>query len=94
MASDQRRKGTIARARHSVNEDRMKRIDNSQRTAAKIAGVSGLLAVAIVVVGNYALLSPLVVPGNAAETARNIVFLFSLFSQASTKQLTRIGSIR
>ena len=41
--------------------------------AAKIAGASGLLAVAIVVFGNYALLSPLVVPGNAAENARNIV---------------------
>jgi hypothetical protein len=51
----------------------MNRIDNSQRTAAKIAGVSGLLAVVIVVFGNYALLGPLVVPGNAVETARNIV---------------------
>jgi Domain of unknown function (DUF4386) len=51
----------------------MNRIDNSQRTAAKIAGVTGLLAVVIVVVGNYAFLGPLVVPGNAAETARNIV---------------------
>jgi uncharacterized Tic20 family protein len=51
----------------------MNRIDNSQRVAAKVAGVSGLLAVVIVVVGNYALLGPLVVPGNAAETARNIV---------------------
>jgi hypothetical protein len=49
----------------------MNRIDNSQRTAAKIAGVSDLLAVVIVVFGNYALLGPLVVPGNAAETARN-----------------------
>jgi hypothetical protein len=51
----------------------MNGIDNSQRIAARIAGVSGLLAVVIVVVGNYALLGPLVVPGNAAETARNIV---------------------
>ena len=51
----------------------MNRIDNSQRVAAKVAGVSGLLAVVIVVVGNYALLGPLVVPGNAAETARTIV---------------------
>ena len=51
----------------------MNRIDNSQRTAAKIAGVSGLLAVVIVVFGNYALLGPLVVPANAAQTARNIV---------------------
>jgi hypothetical protein len=51
----------------------MNTIDNPQRVAAKIAGASGLLAVVIVVFGNYALLSPLVVPGNAAETARNIV---------------------
>jgi hypothetical protein len=51
----------------------MNTIDNSQRVAAKIAGVSGLLGVAIVVVGNYVLLGPLVVPGNAAETARNFV---------------------
>ena len=48
-------------------------IDNSQRTAAKIAGVTGLLAVVIVVFGNYVLLSPLIVPRDAAETARNIV---------------------
>ena len=45
----------------------MATIDNSQRLAAKIAGVSGLLAFPIVVIGNYALLSPLVVTGNAAE---------------------------
>jgi len=51
----------------------MNRIDNSQRVAAKLAGVSGLLAVVIVVFGNYALLGPLIVPGNAAETARHIV---------------------
>ena len=51
----------------------MNTIDNPQRVAAKIAGASGLLAVVIVVFGNYALLSPLVVPSNAAETARNIV---------------------
>src|SRR6266436_3242635 len=38
----------------------MNTIDNSQRVAAKIAGVSGLLGVAIVVVGNYVLLGALV----------------------------------
>jgi uncharacterized protein DUF4386 len=48
-------------------------IDNSQRTAAKVAGWSGLLTFVIVVFGNYALLNPLVVPGNAAATAQNIV---------------------
>ena len=49
------------------------KIDNSQRTAAKVAGWSGLLTFAIVVFGNYVLLNPLVVSGNAAATAQNIV---------------------
>src|SRR5207302_85995 len=48
-------------------------IDNSQHTAARVAGFSGLFAMAIVVFANYVLLNPLIVPGNAAETARNIV---------------------
>jgi len=47
-------------------------IDNSQRTAAKVAGWSGLLTFAIVVFGNFVLLNPLTVPGNAAATAQNI----------------------
>ena len=51
----------------------MNTVENSQRTAAKIAGASGLLAVVIVVFGNYALLGPLVIPGDAVNTARNIV---------------------
>jgi hypothetical protein len=49
------------------------KIANSQRTAAKVAGVAGLLAFVLVVVGNYVLLEPLVVPRNAADTARNIL---------------------
>jgi hypothetical protein len=48
-------------------------IDSSQRLAAKVAGISSLIAMAIVVFANYGLLNPLVVPGNAPETARNIV---------------------
>ena len=51
----------------------VRNIDNSQRTAAKVAGISGLLTVAIVVFANYVLLNALIVPGNAVETARNIV---------------------
>src|SRR6266567_4557515 len=51
----------------------MNTVENSQRVAAKVAGVSGLFAFVIVVVGNYALLGPLIVAGNAAETARNIM---------------------
>jgi hypothetical protein len=43
-------------------------IDSSQRTAAKVAGVAGLLAF-----GNYVLLDPLIVPRNAADTARNLL---------------------
>src|SRR5213080_901122 len=49
------------------------KIDNSQRTAAKVAGWSGLLTFAIVVFGNFVLLNPLTVPGDAAATAQNIV---------------------
>jgi hypothetical protein len=49
------------------------KIDNSQRTAAKVAGFSLLFSMAVVVFANYALLNPLIVPGNAAETARNIM---------------------
>src|SRR5229473_1563513 len=48
-------------------------INNSQRTAAKVAGVAGLLAFFLVVFGNYVLLEPLVVARNAADTARNIL---------------------
>jgi hypothetical protein len=48
-------------------------IDDSQRAAAKIAGISFVLSMVIVVFANYVLLSPLVVPGNATETARNVV---------------------
>src|SRR5438132_2948593 len=47
--------------------------NNSQRTAAKVAGVAGLLAFALVVFGNYVLLGPLIVPRDAADTARNIL---------------------
>ena len=48
-------------------------IDNSQRTAAKVAGWSYLLSFAIVVFANYMLLGPLIVPRNAVDTARNIL---------------------
>ncbi len=58
---------------HGENEMTISTIDNSQRTAAKVAGWSGLLTFAIVVLGNYVLLNPLVVPGDAAATAQNVV---------------------
>ena len=51
----------------------MNKIDNSQRVAAKVAGIAGLLAFVLVVFGNYVLLNPLIVPRNAVDTARNIL---------------------
>jgi len=68
-------------------------IDNSQRTAAKVAGFSGLFAVAIVVFANYVLLNPLIVPGNAAKTARNIVAHETQFRVTVTCFLTYSASV-
>ena len=62
----------------------MNNIDNSQRTAAKVAGIAGLLTFAIVVFGNYVLLNPLIVPRNAADTARNILAHQTQFRVALT----------
>jgi len=59
-------------------------IDNSQRTAAKVVGVTGLLAFALVVFGNFALLGPLLVPRDAADTARNILAHQTQFRAALT----------
>jgi hypothetical protein len=72
----------------------MNRIDNSQRRAAKVAGVAGLLAFILVVFGNYVLLEPLVIPRNAAETARNILAHQTQFRLALICFITYgIGSI-
>src|SRR5204863_10036711 len=60
------------------------KIDNSQRTAAKVAGIAGLLAFVLVVFGNYVLLEPLVIPRNAADTARNILAHQTQFRVAVT----------
>ena len=59
-------------------------VDCSQRTAAKVAGVAGLLAFIVVVFGNYVLLDPLIVPRNAADTARNILAHQTQFRVALT----------
>ncbi len=68
-------------------------IDNSQRTAAKVAGLSGLFAMVIVVFANYGLLNPLIVPGNAAETARNIVAHERAFRIAAVCFLTYSATV-
>ena len=68
-------------------------IENSQRTAAKVAGVSFLFSMAIVVFANYVLLNPLLVRGNAAETARNIMAHETQFRVALTCFLTYSVSV-
>jgi hypothetical protein len=48
-------------------------VTSEQQRAAKVAGVTALLAIAIVVFGNYVLLNPLIIAGKAAETAQDIL---------------------
>ena len=48
-------------------------IDKSQRAAAKIAGIAFPISFAIVVTVNYGVFASLIIRGNAAETARNIL---------------------
>jgi len=59
-------------------------IHNSQRIAARVAGLTGLITVVIVVFGNYALLGPLIVAGNATATAQNIIAHETQFRLALT----------
>src|SRR5438067_3211399 len=62
--------------------------NNSQRTAAKVAGIAGLLAFVLVVFGNYVLLGPLVIPRNAVDTARNVLAHQTQFRFAAVCFLT------
>ena len=69
-------------------------IENSQRTAAKIAGWTYLVSFAIVVFGNYVLFGPLIIPRNAVDTAHNIVAHQTQFRIALTLFLTySIGAV-
>ena len=69
-------------------------IDNSQRTAAKIAGWTYILSFAIVVFANYVVLGPLIIPRNAVDTARNILAHQTQFRIALTLFLTySIGAV-
>jgi hypothetical protein len=69
-------------------------IDDSQLTAAKIAGWSYLLSFATVVFANYVLLNPLIVPRNAVDTAQNILAHQTQFRIALTLFLTySIGAV-
>ncbi len=53
--------------------------EESQRKAARVAGFAFLFGIAIVIVANYGIDFRLVVPGNAVETAKNIVAHETLF---------------
>ena len=48
-------------------------MDESQRKAARVAGSAFLFAIAIVIVANYGISFRLIVPGDAVQTARNIL---------------------
>ena len=54
-------------------------IDTPQRKAARVAGFAFLLAMVVVVLANYGINFRLVIPGNAAETALNIMANETLF---------------
>src|SRR5437660_11058406 len=54
-------------------------VDESQRKAAKVAGFTYLFTLPFVVFANFAIHDRLIVPGNAAETARNILAHERLF---------------
>src|SRR5436190_11031781 len=54
-------------------------VDESQRKAAKVAGFTYLFTLPFVVFANFAIHDRLIVAGNAAETARNIMAYERLF---------------
>jgi hypothetical protein len=54
-------------------------IDESQRKAARVVGFTFLFAMVIVVLANYGINFRLIVPGNAVDTARNIMAHETLF---------------
>jgi hypothetical protein len=54
-------------------------IDERQRSAARVAGLAGLLTLPFVIFANFAVHERLIVAGKAAETARNILAHETLF---------------
>jgi hypothetical protein len=65
--------------RQGGSEMTVNAIDESQRKAARIAGFAFLFGIAIVILANYGVAFRLIVPGNAVDTARNIVTHETLF---------------
>lgn len=54
-------------------------IDDSQRKAAKVAGLAFLLTIAIIAAANFGINARLMIESNAVETAKNILAHESLF---------------
>src|SRR5438876_8182437 len=54
-------------------------IEDSQRKAARVAGFSYLIGLAAVIAANFGIHERLIVAGNAAQTARNIMAHERLF---------------
>lgn len=54
-------------------------VDRSQRRAARVAAVTCLITMAIIIASNFGITERLLVAGNAAETARNILAHQRLF---------------
>ena len=63
------------------------RIEPSQQTAAKVAGLWYLVAMAAGIVAEAVLRGPRIVPGDAAQTAKNIIAAQQLFRLGSTTHL-------
>ena len=76
-----------------TRNDMTHRIDESQRKAARIAGVAFLFAIAIVVFGNFYVLADIVVAGNAAETARNIIAHETRFRLSMVCNLLHVAGV-
>src|SRR5260221_6007779 len=54
-------------------------IDDSQRKAARVAGLACLISFTIVIAVNFGIFARLIIHGNPAETARNILEHETLF---------------
>lgn len=68
-------------------------IDDVQRKGAKVAGITLLIPTAIVMFGNLYLTAGLYVPGDAAETARNIVAHEGRFRIAMVCNLLYVANV-
>jgi hypothetical protein len=68
-------------------------INQSQRQAAGVVGIALLCAIAIVVLANYGITFRLIVPGNAADTARNIMARDTLFRLNIASNLIYVANV-